>query len=142
MSKKKKNKKIPLQSPEASGFGMQLGALLQKQGLAPEKKEESPSQAPKQPAQAAKEDAWDLAKSSKVTLMRETKRRRGKTVTVVKGLSLSSTQMNSLAKELRKTMGCGSSVEEQEIVLQGDLRQRIKGWLEEKGVKKVVISGG
>lgn len=65
----------------------------------------------------------------------ERKGRRGKTVTVIEGMTLSQDGLSLLAKDLRKAMGCGSSVEGASIVLQGDNRERIGSWLRTKGVR-------
>ncbi len=70
-----------------------------------------------------------------VGLRIERKGRRGKTVTVLDGLKLGEDDLNRLAKELRKAMGCGSSVEGPSVVLQGDNRERIGSWLRSKGVR-------
>ncbi len=65
----------------------------------------------------------------------ERKGRKGKTVTVIEGMTLDQDGLDLLAKELRKAMGCGSSVEGASVVLQGDNRERIGSWLREKGVR-------
>lgn len=65
----------------------------------------------------------------------ERKGRKGKTVTVIEGMTLDQNGLGLLAKELRKAMGCGSSVEGASVVLQGDNRERIGSWLREKGVR-------
>ena len=43
-----------------------------------------------------------------------------------------------LAKEMRKGLGCGSFVEEGNVILQGDICDRAAEWLLKKGVKDVV----
>jgi translation initiation factor 1 (eIF-1/SUI1) len=43
-----------------------------------------------------------------------------------------------IAKEMRKGLGCGSVVEKGNIVLLGDLSDRAKEWLIKKGVKDVI----
>ena len=54
----------------------------------------------------------------------------------------SASQWNMLRVSLlRKAMGVGGTVEEDAIVLQGDLRTRLASWLSEKGVVKVTVSG-
>ncbi|NCC95819.1 MAG: translation initiation factor [Synergistales bacterium] len=65
----------------------------------------------------------------------ERKGRKGKTVTIIEGMTLDQDGLGLLAKELRKAMGCGSSVEGASVVLQGDNRERIGSWLREKGVR-------
>nr|WP_321499639.1 translation initiation factor [uncultured Dethiosulfovibrio sp.] len=70
-----------------------------------------------------------------VRLRIERKGRKGKTVTVIDGIKLKEDDLNRLAKELRKAIGCGSSVEGASVVLQGDNRERIGSWLRSKGVR-------
>jgi translation initiation factor 1 len=67
------------------------------------------------------------------------KGRGGKTVTTVQGVRASASELDTLAKELRHALGCGASVDEATIVVQGDQVQRVKAFLEGKGASKVVI---
>ena len=74
-------------------------------------------------------------------LRRERKGRKGKTVTLVETAGFSSSEIASLAQELRRSLGCGSSVDERDIVLQGDMVDRCKELLQRKGIS-FVVSGG
>lgn len=76
-----------------------------------------------------------------VRLHRETKGRGGKAVTIVKGLPLSGSELKSLAKELKQKCGVGGALKEDNIEIQGDQRDILKGELEKKGYT-VKISGG
>ncbi len=69
----------------------------------------------------------------------ERKGRRGKEVTIVEKLGLPAKDLERWCKELKQALGCGGVVETDAIVLQGDLRTRIQGVLESKGVAKVTI---
>ena len=71
----------------------------------------------------------------------EKKHRRGKEVTVIEKLDLKAAELEQWCRELKQAMGCGGSVEEAAIVLQGDLRQRLPAALTAKGVGKVTVSG-
>lgn len=71
----------------------------------------------------------------------ERKQRRGKEVTVVEKLGLSPTDLERWCRELKQACGCGGAVEEDTIVLQGDLRKRLPDLLTSKGVAKVTVSG-
>lgn len=65
--------------------------------------------------------------------------RRGKEVTVIEQLGLSERQLEGWLKELKQQLGCGGAVEEQALVVQGDHRDRVRAWLEKRGVKKVSV---
>lgn len=66
--------------------------------------------------------------------------RRGKEVTIVEHLELPPPQREVWLKELKSAMGCGGVLEEEALVLQGDLRERVAKWLEKKGVRKVTVA--
>jgi translation initiation factor 1 len=66
----------------------------------------------------------------------EKKGRRGKTVTRIAGLP--QRDLNALAVEMKKALGCGAMVEESEVVLQGSLVERAAAWLSKQGAKQVV----
>ena len=80
-----------------------------------------------------------MQKLGKVTLQRQTAGHGGKTVTVVMFSKEAVINFESLAKDMRKGLGCGSHVEERRIILQGDMCERAEDWLIKKGVKHVVI---
>jgi translation initiation factor 1 len=42
-------------------------------------------------------------------------------------------------KELKQQLGCGGAIEEEALVVQGDHRERVRGWLEKRGVKRVSV---
>jgi translation initiation factor 1 len=69
----------------------------------------------------------------------EKKQRRGKEVTVVDKLDLKPAELEAWCKELKQACGCGGTVEEGMIVLQGDLRTRLPDLLTKKGVAKVTV---
>lgn len=70
----------------------------------------------------------------------ERKHRGGKEVTVVEKLELKPTELATWCKELKQALGCGGSVEETSIVLQGDQRTRLPDLLTRRGVGKVTVS--
>lgn len=69
----------------------------------------------------------------------ERKQRRGKEVTVVARLGLKPAELERWCRELKQALGCGGVVENDTIVLQGDLRTRLPDLLTSKGVGKVTI---
>lgn len=97
----------------------------------------SPAPSPR-PAPEVIDTGATLADQKKVVLRRTSKGRAGKSVTLVQGLV--GMPLKPLAKQIRSAMGCGSSVEDDAIVVQGDQRDRLATWLTEQGVKQVVKS--
>ena len=71
----------------------------------------------------------------------EKKGRRGKDVTIVEKLGLPPAELEIWCRELKQAMGCGGTVDEDAIVLQGDLRSRLAPVLTARGVAKVTVSG-
>lgn len=63
----------------------------------------------------------------------DTKRRRGKTVTVIDGIRWPKERLEELAKELKQFCASGGTVTTYEIEIQGDHRQKITSKLMEKG---------
>lgn len=78
-------------------------------------------------------DGPDLA--GKVVVRRTRKGRGGKTVTLVQGAG---GDLDVLAKQLRKGLGTGARVEDGEIVVQGDVVDRVVEKLEALGAGRVV----
>lgn len=87
--------------------------------------------------EAAPPEASPLA--GKIVVSKSRKGRGGKTVTLVTGLSGSSDARRELARQLGKALGCGASVEDDAIVVQGEQTARIKHVLESKGAKRVIV---
>ncbi|MBI5552915.1 MAG: stress response translation initiation inhibitor YciH [Desulfobacterales bacterium] len=76
-----------------------------------------------------------------VRIRRETQGRKGKTVTVIHGLSLTVDALEELARALKQHCGSGGTIQKETIVIQGDHRQRIRELLEKKGYS-VKLAGG
>lgn len=66
-------------------------------------------------------------------LRMEKKGRGGKTVTVIFGLPNNEAFLKMLCSELKRTCGCGGAVTEEGVELQGELRDRVRGYLDKKG---------
>lgn len=92
-------------------------------------------------AGAVRQNADEQLKISKIALRRERAGRGGKTVTIVIFPKDYSGDVLLLARELRKSLGCGSSMEDGNVVLQGDLVERAADWFAKKGVKNISKSG-
>jgi translation initiation factor 1 len=76
-----------------------------------------------------------------VRVGRETKGRKGKGVTVVTGLPLGEDELKKLATKLKNKCGCGGTVKEATIEIQGDKRDEVIDILTKAGYK-VKRSGG
>lgn len=81
---------------------------------------------------AAPQNRW---KMGKVTLQRETAHRGGKTVIVIKDFPshLPATVIEQIGKRVRAACGCGGTVKDRRIEIQGDLVDRIRKVLEAEG---------
>jgi translation initiation factor 1 len=64
----------------------------------------------------------------------------GKEMTRVEHLGLPAAELEGWLKEARHALGCGGVVDGDAFVLQGDQRERIRSWLERRGVGKVTVS--
>jgi translation initiation factor 1 len=66
-------------------------------------------------------------------LRMEKKGRGGKTVTVIYGLPNNADFLKDLCGELKRACGCGGATTEDGVELQGELRDRVRPFLEKKG---------
>ncbi len=57
---------------------------------------------------------------------------------MIEKLSLPPKELAAWSDALKRTLGCGGAVEGDAIVVQGDQRERVRKWLEAKGVGKVI----
>ncbi|OWO80567.1 translation initiation factor [Photorhabdus luminescens] len=76
-----------------------------------------------------------------VRIQRQTSGRKGKGVCVITGIDADDETLAKLAAELKKKCGCGGSVKEGEIEIQGDKRDLLKQLLEARGMT-VKLAGG
>ncbi len=70
-----------------------------------------------------------------VRLLRETKGRKGKGVTLVTGLGLGGAELKELAKLLKQKCAVGGAIKDGVIEIQTDDREKIKSLLEAKGFR-------
>jgi translation initiation factor 1 len=77
-----------------------------------------------------------------VDILRETGGRGGKTVTVVSGFTgIGQPEKEALAKRMRAACGCGGTVKEGRIEIQGDQREAVARILAEAGFRPVFAGG-
>lgn len=66
-------------------------------------------------------------------LRMEKKGRGGKAVTVVAGLPRNAAFLKALSQELKRACGTGGTIVDDAVELQGDLRDRVREFLQKKG---------
>lgn len=78
----------------------------------------------------------------RVDIRRETGGRGGKTVTVVSGfVGIGVPEKEQLAKKMRAACGCGGTVKDGDIEIQGDQRETVARILSEAGFRPVFAGG-
>ena len=76
-----------------------------------------------------------------VRISRDSKGRKGKTVTIVTGLTLADDELHKFVSDLKRQCGAGGVARDGVIEIQGDHRSAIFELLKKKGMK-VKIAGG
>jgi translation initiation factor 1 len=78
----------------------------------------------------------------RVDIRRETGNRGGKTVTVIDGfVGIGLPEKEALARKMRNACGCGGTVKDGAIEIQGDQREKIAAILAEAGFRPVFAGG-
>ncbi len=77
----------------------------------------------------------------KLRVKLETKQRAGKAVTLVEGFAGTTADAEALGKKLKSFCGTGGSVKEGEILVQGDNREKVLGWLIKNGYTQTKKAG-
>jgi translation initiation factor 1 len=127
-----KRERIPLS--DSAGFTQSPFAALDPAGLPP-----GPA-APTESAVAADRPA--RKSRGRVDIIRQTKGRGGKTVTVVTGfVGIGLPEKEQLAKAMQRACGVGGTVKEGNIEIQGDKRAEIAQILSEAGFRPVMAGG-
>lgn len=71
----------------------------------------------------------------------EKKGRGGKTVSIVEGFVGNQDDLKNLAKELKNKCGTGGSVKDGQIIIQGNVRDKIMEYLKQKGYQVKRVGG-
>jgi translation initiation factor 1 len=90
---------------------------------------------------AAPVGGYPSADKQTARIWRDSKRRRGKTVTVVGGLQHDPATLDALLKRLKQHCGAGGAVKDGELEIQGDQRQRVAEALAALGYKIKHVGG-
>jgi len=80
-------------------------------------------------------------KDGVVRIFRDSKSRKGKTVTLVTGIPLKDEALKALASEFKRQLGSGGAVKDGVIEIQGDHREVLLEELKKRGYK-VKLAGG
>jgi translation initiation factor 1 len=97
-----------------------------------------PNDAPETPAA---EQPYPSAASQTARIWRDSKRRRGKTVTVIGGLRHDPATFETLLKKLKQQCGAGGTIKDGELEIQGDHRERVAAALIGMGYKIKHVGG-
>lgn len=118
------------------GVPSKLGDLLTAAGVRVEPEKPAPAH---ESSRATSPAVIDFGGATKIVVRRERKGRGGKTATVVEGIRVAPSALERIARELRRTLGCGAHVEDGCLVIQGDLASRVEQWLVSHGAPKVIV---
>jgi len=68
-------------------------------------------------------------------------KRKGKPITIIEGYTGDTSDFKILAKEIKTLLGVGGSFKNESIIIQGDYRDRIMSFLQDKGFKTKRVGG-
>lgn len=85
--------------------------------------------------------AYPSAAQQTARIWRDSKRRRGKTVTVIGGLQHDPATFEALLKKLKQQCGAGGTFKDGELEIQGDHRERVATALAAIGYKIKHVGG-
>lgn len=77
----------------------------------------------------------------KLKVRLDTKHRGGKAVTLVEGFFGTDEDLQDLGKKLKNFCGTGGSAKDNEIIIQGDQRDKVLQWLQKNGYKNAKRTG-
>ena len=81
------------------------------------------------------------ASANRVRIQRQSSGRKGKGVSVITGLNLTSSELEKLASTLKKKCGCGGAVVGESIEIQGDKRVQLQQLLKAIGIESKLAGG-
>ena len=68
-------------------------------------------------------------------------KRKGKPTTIIEGYTGADSDFKQLAKEIKKLLSVGGSFKNEQIIIQGDYRDKIMDFLKNKGFKVKRVGG-
>ena len=113
-----------------------LGGLLMAQGFTASSDTAEQGPAEQHPNTSPSEDV--VARAQRWIVRISKKGRGGREATLLSARGLPDDEdLSSLARRIRKQMGCGASLEGPDVLVQGDQRERLELWLIKQGARKV-----
>lgn len=113
-----------------------LGGLLVAQGFTASSDTAEQGPAEPHPNTSPSEDI--VARAQRWIVRISKKGRGGREATLLSARGLPEEEdLSSLARRIRKQMGCGASLEGPDVLVQGDQRERLELWLIKQGARKV-----
>jgi len=88
---------------------------------------------------AAPPGAALYARAARVVVRRERKGHGGKTMTRLEGLSGGARELDAALRDVKRALGCGATLEGSDVLVQGDQCERLRAFLEARGVRKIVV---
>ena len=139
MGKKKRNKKREDAAEQSRGqdlFAGSFGDLLTAKGFTAGSDTTEQKALKQDPSPSLTEDV--VARAQRWIVRISKKGRGGREATLLSARGLPDNEdLSQLAKRIRKQMGCGASLEGPDVLVQGDQRARLEGWLIKQGARKV-----
>lgn len=68
-------------------------------------------------------------------------KRKGKAITIIEGYTGADSDFKQLAKEIKQMLSVGGSFKNEQIIIQGDYRDKIMTFLQDKGFKTKRVGG-
>jgi translation initiation factor 1 len=90
-----------------------------------------------EPTEEKKPTVW----LQKDPLICKYEKRKGKATTIIEGYTGANSDFKQLAKEIKQFLSVGGSFKNGQIIIQGDYRDRIMKFLQEKGFKTKRVGG-
>ena len=113
-----------------------LGGLLAAQGFTASSDMADQAPTEQHPTPSRSEDV--VARAHRWIVRISKKGRGGREATLLSARGLPEKEdLSSLARRIRKQMGCGASLEGPDVLVQGDQRERLERWLIKHGARKV-----
>jgi translation initiation factor 1 (eIF-1/SUI1) len=137
MGRKKQQRRVPAKGDgKEDPFPGGLGDLLVEQGFTASSDTTEQGPAEQHSNTSSAEDV--VARAQRWIVRISKKGRGGREATLLSPRGLGENEdLSSLARRIRKQMGCGASLEGPDILVQGDQRERLERWLVKHDARKV-----